>query len=470
MRARACQREKNRPPAAGFATPMTASHAIAPLGAEPSRALTGEIRVPGDKSISHRALILGAMAVGETVITGLLEGEDVLRTGAAMKALGADVSRDADGVWHVHGVGVGGFAEPAEVLDFGNSGTGVRLAMGAVATSPIACTFTGDASLCRRPMSRVLDPLARFGAESMGRAGGRLPLTLTGAKTAMPVVYASPVASAQVKSAILLAGLNAPGETTVIEREATRDHTENMLKAFGASVRVEDTADGHAVTVAGHADLKAVPIAVPADPSSAAFPLAAGLIVPDSAVTVTGVLMNPTRAGLYQTLRDMGADLVIANGRDEGGEPVADLTARFSALKGIEVPPERAPSMIDEYPILAVIAAFAEGRTVMRGLKELRVKESDRIAAMARGLKACGVTVEELEDGLIVEGMGAGGMPGGGTVLTEMDHRIAMSFLVAGLAAQKAVKVDDSAFIATSFPGFTDLMTGLGGRLVRLNR
>jgi len=449
---------------------MTTAHAAAPLSAEPSRALTGQVRVPGDKSISHRALILGAMAVGETVISGLLEGEDVLSTGRAMAALGADVTRDTDGVWHVHGVGVGGFAEPAQVLDFGNAGTGVRLAMGAVATTPIACTFTGDASLCRRPMGRVLDPLARFGAVSMGRAGGKLPLTLTGAGDAMPVTYVSPVASAQVKSAVLLAGLNAPGETTVIEREATRDHTENMLRAFGATVKVEEIAEGHAVTVGGHAELSAVPIAVPADPSSAAFPLAAGLIVPDSAVTVRGVLMNPTRVGLYETLKEMGADLVWSGARDEGGEGVADLTARFSALKGIEVPPERAPSMIDEYPILAVIAAFAEGRTVMRGLKELRVKESDRLAAMARGLKACGVSVEELDDGLIVEGMGPGGMPGGGTIQTEMDHRIAMSFLVAGMAAKRAVRVDDSAFIATSFPGFAELMTGLGARLTRLNR
>lgn len=449
---------------------MTTPNPAAPLGAEPSRALKGEIRAPGDKSISHRALILGAMAVGETTISGLLEGEDVLRTGAAMAMLGAGVTRDDGGVWRVHGVGVGGFAEPQGVLDFGNSGTGVRLAMGAVATTPIACTFTGDASLCRRPMGRILDPLSRFGAESMGRAGGKLPLTLTGARNAMPVVYASPVASAQVKSAVLLAGLNAPGETTVIEREATRDHTENMLRAFGAAIRVEGHEDGHAVTVGGHAELKAVPVAVPADPSSAAFPLAAALLVRDSEVTATGVLMNPTRAGLYQTLREMGADLTIGAARDEGGEAVADLTARFSALKGIEVPPERAPSMIDEYPVLAVIAAFAEGRTVMRGLKELRVKESDRIAAMARGLAACGVAVEELEDGLIVEGRGPGGMPGGAIVATEMDHRIAMSFLIAGLAAKQTVKVDDSAFIATSFPGFSDMMQKLGGRLVRLNR
>jgi 3-phosphoshikimate 1-carboxyvinyltransferase len=449
---------------------MTTAYAAAPLRARPSRGLTGRIRVPGDKSISHRALILGALAIGETVVTGLLEGEDVLRTGAAMAALGAEVQRGDDGVWRIHGVGVGGFAEPSGVLDFGNSGTGVRLAMGAVATTPIACTFTGDASLCRRPMGRVLDPLARFGAESMGRAGGRLPLTLRGSANPMPVTYASPVASAQVKSAILLAGLNAPGRTTVIEREATRDHTERMLRAFGATVTVAAHEDGHAVSVEGGAELRATPIAVPGDPSSAAFPLAAALIVPDSDVTVDGVLMNPTRAGLFQTLREMGASLEILDARDEGGEPIAALRARFSALKGIEVPPERAPSMIDEYPILAVLAAFAEGRTVMRGLKELRVKESDRIAAMARGLLACGVQVTELEDGLIVEGRGPGGMPGGATVATEMDHRIAMSFLVAGLAAREPVSVDDSAFIATSFPGFTELMTSLGGGLVRVNR
>lgn len=449
---------------------MTTAYAAAPLRARPSRGLTGRIRVPGDKSISHRALILGAMAIGETIVTGLLEGEDVLRTGAAMAALGAEVTRGDDGVWHIHGVGVGGLAEPAGVLDFGNSGTGVRLAMGAVATTPIACTFTGDASLCRRPMGRVLDPLARFGAESMGRAGGRLPLTLRGAADPMPVTYASPVASAQVKSAILLAGLNAPGRTTVIEREATRDHTERMLRAFGATVSVDAHEDGHAVSVEGGAELRATPIAVPGDPSSAAFPLAAALIVPASDVTVDGVLMNPTRAGLFQTLREMGASLEILDERDEGGEPIAALRARFSALKGIEVPPERAPSMIDEYPILAVLASFAEGRTVMRGLKELRVKESDRIAAMARGLIACGVQVTELEDGLIVEGRGPGGMPGGASIATEMDHRIAMSFLVAGLAAREPVAVDDSAFIATSFPGFTELMTGLGGALVRVNR
>ncbi|BCW91090.1 3-phosphoshikimate 1-carboxyvinyltransferase [Alphaproteobacteria bacterium SO-S41] len=449
---------------------MTTAHAAAPLRARASTGLAGRIRIPGDKSISHRALILGAMAVGETVVTGLLEGEDVLRTGAAMAALGAEVTRGDDGVWRIHGVGVGGFAEPGGVLDFGNSGTGVRLAMGAVSTTPIACTFTGDASLCRRPMSRVLDPLGRFGAESMGRAGGRLPLTLRGSANPMPVTYVSPVASAQVKSAILLAGLNAPGRTTVVEREATRDHTERMLRAFGASVSVETHDEGHAVSVEGGADLRAISIAVPGDPSSAAFPLAAALLVPDSDVTVEGVLMNPTRAGLFETLREMGASLDIIDRRDEGGEPIAALRARFSALKGIEVPPERAPSMIDEYPILAVLASFAEGRTVMRGLKELRVKESDRIAAMARGLAACGVKVTELDDGLIVEGNGPGGMPGGATIATEMDHRIAMSFLVAGLAAKTPVTVDDSAFIATSFPGFTELMTGLGGGLVRVNR
>ncbi len=449
---------------------MTTAHAAAPLRARASRSLTGRIGVPGDKSISHRALILGAMATGETAITGLLEGEDVLRTADAMTALGAIMTRAGEGAWRVSGVGTGGLSEPDRVLDHGNSGTGVRLVMGAVATTPIACTFTGDASLCRRPMGRVLEPLSRFGTESMGRAGGRLPLTLRGAANPMPVVYASPVASAQVKSAILLAGLNAPGRTTVIERESTRDHTERMLRAFGARVDVEPHEDGTAVTVTGEAELSATAIAVPGDPSSAAFPLAAALIVPDSDVTVEGVLLNPTRAGLYETLREMGASLDILDARDAGGEPVASLRARFSALKGIEVPPERAPSMIDEYPILAVLAAFAEGRTVMRGLKELRVKESDRLAAMARGLAACGVAVTELEDGLIIEGGGPGSMPGGVGIATEMDHRIAMSFLVAGLAARAPVTVDDSAFIATSFPGFSELMTRLGGSFERVNR
>jgi 3-phosphoshikimate 1-carboxyvinyltransferase len=448
---------------------MTTDHAV-PLQARPSRGLSGTIAVPGDKSISHRALIFGGMAAGETVIHGLLEGEDVLRTGAAMKALGADVSRDPDGVWRVTGVGPAGFSEPSSVLDFGNSGTGVRLVMGAVATSPITCTFTGDASLSRRPMGRVLDPLALFGALAMSRTGGRLPLTLRGVADAKGVTYASPVASAQVKSAVLLAGLGAEGVTTVIEREPTRDHTERMLRAFGATVTTAPNEEGTAVSVTGRPTLAACTVAVPSDPSSAAFPLAAALLVPDSAVTVRGVLMNPTRAGLYETLREMGADLTVENQREESGEPIADLVARFSALKGVEVPPERAPSMIDEYPILAVLAAFAEGRTIMRGLKELRVKESDRLAAMARGLIGCGVQVTELDDGLIVEGCGPGGVPGGGLISTEMDHRIAMSFLVLGLAARKAVSVDDSAFIATSFPGFTDLMTGLGAGLVRVNR
>ena len=448
---------------------MTTDHAV-PLQARPSRGLTGTIAVPGDKSISHRALIFGGMAAGQTIIHGLLEGEDVLRTGAAMKALGADVTRDPDGVWRVTGVGAAGFSEPSAVLDFGNSGTGVRLVMGAVATSPITCTFTGDASLSRRPMGRVLDPLALFGAQAMSRAGGRLPLTLRGVPGAMGVTYASPVASAQVKSAVLLAGLGADGVTTVIEREPTRDHTERMLRAFGATVTTEPHDDGVAVSVHGRPTLAACTVTVPSDPSSAAFPLAAALLVPDSSVTVRGVLMNPTRAGLYVTLAEMGANLRVENQREESGEPIADLIASFSSLKGVEVPPERAPSMIDEYPILAVLAAFAEGRTVMRGLKELRVKESDRLAAMARGLIACGVQVTELDDGLIVEGCGPGGVPGGGMIATEMDHRIAMSFLVLGLAAKRPVSVDDSAFIATSFPGFTDLMTGLGAGLVRVNR
>jgi 3-phosphoshikimate 1-carboxyvinyltransferase len=469
MRARPCQKGKHVFSIGPFISMMTAEPPQ-PLRARAGHTLAGRIRVPGDKSISHRALILGAMALGETTISGLLEGEDVLRTGQAMAALGAKVSRTGEGAWTVQGVGTGGFAEPGQVLDHGNSGTGVRLVMGAVATTPIACTFTGDASLCRRPMGRVLDPLARFGCVSMGRASGRLPLTLRGSESPMPVTYVSPVASAQVKSAILLAGLNAPGCTTVIEKEATRDHTERMLRAFGASVVVEAHEQGVAVTVGGHAALTATHVSVPADPSSAAFPLAAALLAPGSDVTIEGVLLNPTRAGLYETLREMGASLDLLETREESGEPVASLRARFSSLKGVEVPPERAPSMIDEYPILAVLASFAEGRTIMRGLKELRVKESDRLAAMARGLAACGVQVEELEDGLIIEGRGPGGMPGGALIATEMDHRIAMSFLVAGLAAKNPVTVDDSAFIATSFPGFADLMAGLGAGFQKVNR
>ena len=439
-----------------------------PMQSFASSGLTGEAHVPGDKSISHRSLILGALSVGETVVTGLLEGEDVLDTAKAMRAFGADVERDADGVWHVHGVGVGGFAEPGQVIDCGNSGTGVRLIMGAMATSPITATFTGDASLNGRPMARVTDPLALFGAQAVGREGGRLPMTIVGAREPVPVRYVVPVPSAQVKSAVLLAGLNAPGQTVVIEQEATRDHTERMLAGFGAEVSVEESKDGRVITLTGQPELRPQRIVVPRDPSSAAFPVCAALITDGSDVLVPNIGLNPTRAGLYTTLREMGADLVYENEREEGGEPVADLRARFSPdMKGIEVPPERAASMIDEYPVLSVVAACAEGATVMRGVKELRVKESDRIDAMAVGLRACGVSVDEGEDWWTVHGMGIGNVPGGATCASHLDHRIAMSFLVLGLATQKPVVVDDGSPIATSFPIFEDLMGGLGADIRR---
>ena len=442
-------------------------HATAqPMTARKSGPLRGVASVPGDKSISHRALIFGAMALGETRITGLLEGQDVLDTAKAMQAFGATVVQHGPGAWSVQGVGVGGFTEPSDVIDCGNSGTGVRLIMGTMATSPITATFTGDASLRKRPMGRVTDPLSLFGTQAFGRKGGRLPMTVVGAAKPVPVRYALPVASAQVKSAILLAGLNAPGQTVVIEREPTRDHSERMLLGFGAQVVVEKTAAGNVITLTGQPHLRAQSVAVPRDPSSAAFPVCAALIVENSDILVPGVSQNLTRNGLYLTLVEMGAAIEFLNPRLEGGEPVADLRVRFSGnLQGIEVPPERAPSMIDEYPILAVVAAFAVGKTVMRGVKELRVKESDRIDAMARGLEACGVRVEEDEDTLIVHGMGAGGMPGGATARTHLDHRIAMSFLVAGLAAKLPVSIDDAAPIITSFPIFEVLMTGLGASL-----
>ncbi len=436
-----------------------------PMTARKSGPLRGVADVPGDKSISHRALIFGAMAVGETKITGLLEGQDVLDTARAMRAFGAEVTQHAPGAWSVHGVGVGGFAEPSGVIDCGNSGTGARLIMGTMATTPITATFTGDASLNKRPMGRVTDPLSLFGTQAYGRKGGRLPMTIVGATNPVPVRYALPVASAQVKSAVLLAGLNTPGETVVIEREPTRDHSERMLVGFGADLQVEQTTEGHVITLKGQPDLRPQAVAVPRDPSSAAFPVCAALIVDGSDIFVPGVSQNLTRNGLYLTLVDMGADITFENPRTEGGEPVADLRVRFSTLKGIEVPPERAPSMIDEYPILSVVASFATGKTVMRGIKELRVKESDRIDAMARGLEACGVKVEEDADTLTVHGMGPGGVPGGATCKTHIDHRIAMSFLICGMAAQKPVSVDDASPIATSFPVFTPLMQGLGADL-----
>lgn len=433
-----------------------------PLEARSSGALTGKVRVPGDKSISHRALILGALSVGQTRISGLLEGEDVINTSRAMRALGSTVERISDGEWSVHGVGVAGFATPEAPLDFGNSGTGARLAMGAVAGSPIDAIFDGDASLRSRPMRRVLDPLELMGATTRdGAEGGRLPVTVVGARHPVPITYRTPVASAQIKSAVLLAGLSAPGITTVIEKEWSRDHTELMLAHFGAKVTSErDGAHGRKISLTGQPELVAAPVTVPADPSSAAFPMVAALIVPDSDVTLTDVMTNPLRTGLITTLREMGASIDEVNLRKDVGEPMADFRVRASTLKGVEVPPERAPSMIDEYLILAVAAAFAEGTTIMRGLQELRVKESDRLAATAEMLRINGVKVEISGDDMIVEGRGH--VPGGGLVATHMDHRIAMSALVMGLASDEAVKVDDMSFIATSFPDFVPMMRRLG--------
>ena len=427
--------------------------------------------MPGDKSISHRALILGALAAGETTIAGLLEGEDVLNSAAVLRALGADIVRDPAGVWHVHGFGVGGFSEPTDILDHGNSGTGVRLMLGAVATTPIMATFTGDASLRKRPMRRVLDPIERFGAQAVTRDGGLLPITMKGAKNPVPITYRLPVPSAQVKSAILLAGLNAPGDTTVIEAEPTRDHTERMLTHFGAVVRREKIEGGlTAITLVGQPELRASHVQVPADPSSAAFPIVAALIVPGSEIRIDAVMLNPTRTGLITVLKRMGADITIENERSESGETVGDLVIKAGPLKGVDVEPEIAPSMIDEYPVLAIAAAFAEGRTKMMGLGELRVKESDRLAAVADGLIACGIKIELGSDWLAVEGLGAGGMPGGGKIATHMDHRIAMAFLIAGLAAKAPVTVDDTSFVATSFPDFIPLMQKLGAIFTRPNQ
>ncbi|MFP3383582.1 3-phosphoshikimate 1-carboxyvinyltransferase [Tritonibacter sp. SIMBA_163] len=441
-----------------------------PMTSRRASPLKGEAHVPGDKSISHRSLILGAMAVGETRISGLLEGEDVLDTAKAMQAFGAEVTNHGGGEWSVFGVGVGGFAEPENVIDCGNSGTGVRLIMGAMATSPITVTFTGDASLNKRPMARVTDPLALFGTQSVGREGGRLPMTIVGAAEPVPVRYEVPVPSAQVKSAVLLAGLNAPGKTVVIEREATRDHSERMLAGFGAEITTEDTDEGRVITLTGQPELQPQVIAVPRDPSSAAFPVCAALVTPGSDVLVPGIGLNPTRAGLFYTLQDMGADLTFENPREEGGEPVADLRAKYSPdMTGIDVPPERAASMIDEYPVLSVVASFATGTTMMAGVKELRVKESDRIDAMARGLRANGVTVEEGADWWSVEGCGPDGVKGGATCESFLDHRIAMSFMVMGMGAQAPVSVDDGGPIATSFPIFERLMSDLGAHISRDN-
>jgi 3-phosphoshikimate 1-carboxyvinyltransferase len=443
-------------------TPLTAHPTASPMTARSAGPLTGRLRVPGDKSISHRALILGALAVGKSRISGLLEGEDVLNTGKAMSALGARVERHRDGIWEIFGVGVGGFREPAAALDFGNSGTGCRLVMGAVAGCPIVASFDGDASLRKRPMKRILDPVALIGARAVAMAdGGRLPLTLAGARDPIPIVYRTPVASAQIKSAVLLAGLAAPGATTVIETEASRDHTELMLRHFGAQLVSEpDGPHGRRITLQGQPELAAAPVVVPADPSSAAFPMVAALIVPGSDVILTGVMTNPLRTGLIATLREMGASIETLETRSDAGESMADFRVRASALHGVEVPAARAPSMIDEYPVLAVAAAFAEGTTVMRGLHELRVKESDRLAATADMLRQNGVAVEIAGDDLIVHGKGH--VPGGGLVATHMDHRLAMSALVMGIGSAASVRVDDAGFIATSFPGFADLMRALG--------
>ena len=430
------------------------------LSRRPAAPLAGTMRVPGDKSISHRALMFGALAVGETRISGLLEGEDVLRTAAAMRALGAEVVQDRPGAWRVAGRGIGGLQEPADVLDMGNSGTAARLLAGILASHPLFAVMTGDASLRRRPMRRVTDPLAQCGARFSSREGGRLPLAIEGAREALPIEYVVPVPSAQVKSALLLCGLNAPGITRVEEREATRDHSENMLRHFGATVRVQAVGHGRVIELEGQPELRAADVVVPGDPSSASFPLAAALLVPGSRLRIEGVGLNPLRTGLFTTLREMGAALAVENARTEGGEPVGDIVAEFAALRGVEVPPERAPSMIDEYPILAVVAAAASGTTRMRGLKELRVKESDRLSATAAMLSANGVKVAIEGDDLVVQG---GGIPGGGVVETHMDHRLAMSALVMGLASRDGVAVDDASFIDTSFPGFVDLMNGAVG-------
>jgi 3-phosphoshikimate 1-carboxyvinyltransferase len=443
---------------------MSAPHSSEkkPRRFRPTGPLHGRIRVPGDKSISHRSIMLGALAVGETRITGLLEGEDVLATAAAMRAMGADVERLGEGNWRVHGVGVGALLQPGQALDMGNSGTSTRLLMGLVASHPIAATFIGDASLSGRPMGRVIEPLSRMGADITASPGGRLPLMLRGASPAVPIEYRLPVASAQVKSAVLLAGLNTPGITTVIEPVATRDHSERMLRGFGAELTVEEHGGERVIRIVGEAELRPQTIEVPGDPSSAAFFIVAALVVPGSDLTVENVGLNPTRAGLIEVLRAMGGEIEELNRRDVGGEPVADLRVRHSALTGVEVDPALAPSMIDEFPALFVAASLARGRTVTSGLDELRVKESDRLAVMATALKAAGARIEEREDGLVIDGTGGEPLEGGSeTIATHLDHRIAMSMAVAGLASYHGVEVDDTRPIATSFPAFETLLDGL---------
>jgi 3-phosphoshikimate 1-carboxyvinyltransferase len=435
----------------------------AQLSAARSTSLSGVVRAPGDKSISHRALIFGALATGTTTVEGLLEGEDVLRTAAAMRAFGARVEQQGPGRWRVEGQG--GFAEPVDVIDCGNAGTAVRLILGAAAGFDLSATFTGDQSLRGRPMGRVLEPLARMGATWLGRqGGGKLPLTIRGGSL-RGIEYRLPVASAQVKSAVLLAGLHAEGGVTVIEPELSRDHTERMLGAFGGVLTfAAEGRHGRRITLPAGQRLTGTHVDVPGDPSSADFPIAAALVVPGSQITVENVLLNPSRIGLFETFKEMGADLVISNRRDAGGEPVGDITVRYGPLKGVEVPPERAPSMIDEYPILSAVAAFAEGKTVMRGIGEMRVKESDRIALMAKALSDSGVDIEEEPEGMIVRGTGKAPR-GGATVVTHGDHRIAMSNLIFGLGAEQTVTVNEPEMIATSFPGFVDMMRRLGATI-----
>ncbi len=436
-----------------------------PLTSGTSGALKGRISVPGDKSMSHRALMFGAVAQGETTVTGLLEAEDVINTAKAMSALGARATRASGGIWRIEGIGVDGLQSPSGDLDFGNSGTGVRLAMGLMATTPLTARCVGDASLSKRPMGRVTTPLEGFGTRFDTAEGNRLPLVLHGAATPTPITYTLPVASAQVKSAVLLAGLNTPGTTTVIEPIPTRDHTERMLTSFGANLTVTVKDGTRHIALAGRQDLRAQHLAIPGDPSSAAFAVVAALITEGSEIVIENIMLNPTRTGLLVTLEEMGADIAYENRRSAGGEDVADLRVRSSRLHGIRVPPERAPSMIDEYPILSIAASFAEGTTRMEGLEELRVKESDRLLAVESGLQVNGVPTRSGRDWLEVTG---GTAPGGGTVITHMDHRIAMSFLVMGLASRHATRLDDSRFIATSFPGFTELMNGLGARISTL--
>ena len=430
-----------------------------------ANALSGNITVPGDKSVSHRALILGSIAVGETHVEGLLESEDVLAAAAAMRALGAQISRDDAGLWTVIGCGVGGLHEPNQILDMGNSGTAVRLLMGLVGTQTFTSTFTGDESLNSRPMERVMGPLRQMGAQFTSRSGGRLPITVSGSDLIKPIEYELPVASAQVKSAILLAGLNAPGKTTVIEPQPTRDHSERMLRHFGAEVITENLDGGGVkITLTGQPELEGRDITVPADISSAAFPIAAALIVPGSNLLIRNVGVNPLRAGLIKTLQEMGGKITIENSRGEAGEPLADLRVEASQLHGITVPASRAPSMIDEYPVLSVVATCATGTTRMEGLAELRVKESDRLAAMATGLAACGVQIEETEDSLTVHGSDQP-IDGGALIAANLDHRIAMAFSVLGMVSLNPVTIDDGSPIATSFPGYIELMNYLGAKI-----